>query len=197
VKEETECAAIIRAQKNIQHADMVLFVIDLSSRIDQNDLMIGQIVAQSTKPTIIVANKWDLIQEGQPDMLLKEIKERFNKLFFAPVVFCSAITGKGVFQIIDRAAAIFSKMNQKIRIAHLNQILKSILKEKKVFSIAKKSFQPKYVTLETQLPLFLRFYAKQPTRIKPDDELFLKKRILQELELEGVPVFFKIIPYKK
>ncbi|MCP4217929.1 MAG: ribosome biogenesis GTPase Der, partial [bacterium] len=65
VKESTESAAVIRAEKDIRNADIIIFVIDVSKKIDQNDLLIAHKLLKAAKPVIIAANKWDLVIEKE------------------------------------------------------------------------------------------------------------------------------------
>ncbi len=57
IKEDTESAAVIRAEKEMRNSDVIIFVIDISKRIDQNDMLIAQKVVQAAKPVIIAGNK--------------------------------------------------------------------------------------------------------------------------------------------
>jgi len=195
VKEGTESAAVIRAEKDIANADIIIFVIDISRRIDQTDLLIAQKILKSAKPVIVACNKWDLVsneekQRGQN--LLSRAKESFNFLFFAPFVLVSALNGKNVFLLLDQAEAIHRKLSEKIKTAELNAVITGILQEKKFLTESNTLFKAKYVSIESYRPFFIRFYTHSERKLKPSHESYIKKRILQSFNLEGIPVFFKI-----
>jgi GTP-binding protein len=200
VKEGTESAAVIRAEKDIQYADIIIFVIDISKRIDQNDLLIAHKILKSARPLVVACNKWDLVSEtdkSRGKSLLSEVRGKFNFFYFAPFILVSAVTGKNVFNLLDRAEVIHNKLRDKIKTSHLNNVISEILQEKKFLTETNRPFNPKYAAVESYSPFFLRFYTSAGHRLKASDEIYLKKRLNEKLGLEGIPVFFKISGKKK
>jgi len=194
IKEDTESAAVIRAEKEMRNSDVIIFVIDISKRIDQNDMLIAQKVVKAAKPVIIAGNKSDLLVDNAgSNKFLALTKARFNSLYFAPIIAVSAQNGKNIFQILDQAAAINDKLNSKIKTTVLNEIVKKVLREKKLTTQDKRIFSPKFISIESYRPFFIKFHCKSPSRLNETDELFLKKRLTQELDLTGIPIYFKVI----
>lgn len=193
VKEGTESAAVIRADKDIKNADIVIFVIDISQKIDQNDLYIAGKILKSARPVIVACNKWDLIKNRHdPQPVLKKVKERLNSFYFAPFLFTSATSGKNIFNLIHKAEHIYTRLHQKIKSSPLNQLLQEILQERKLLTEDKRKFNCKYAAIESYSPFFIKFFTKTGVRLKSSEEVYLKKRLQEELNLEGIPVFFKI-----
>ena len=193
VKESTECAAVIRAEKDIQQADIIIFVIDISRRIDQNDLLIAKMLLKSAKPVIVACNKWDLIENKERgEALLSDARHKLNFFYFAPFVLVSALSGKNIFHLIDLAEEINNRITNKIKTSFLNRVFPEILKERKILTESNRLFNPKYLSVESYKPFFFHFRASSDQKLKPFSELFLKKRIVEELGLEGIPIFFKI-----
>jgi len=193
VKEKTESAAVIRAEKDIRQADLIIFVIDISKKIDQNDFLIANKILKSAKPVIVACNKWDLISEkDRAQKLLANAKERLNSFYFAPFMLTSATTGKNVYNLMDLAEEIHKKLLQKIKTSYLNSKVREILSERKILTEVNRIFNPKYVNIESYQPFFLHFYSGSGQKIKPAHETYIKKRIVEELELSGIPIFFKI-----
>jgi len=193
VKEGTESAAVIRAEKDIRNADILIFVVDVSKRIDQNDLLIAHKLLKSAKPVIIAANKWDLVQDKEnAQAITNRIRRNFNFLYFAPMIFVSAVTGKDVFTLIDRAEAIYNILNTKIKTPLVNTVIQGILKERKFLTESNNEFNPKYISIESYQPFFVAFHTTSKYKLKPFHEKHLKKRIVEEFHLEGIPIFLKI-----
>lgn len=198
VKEGTESAAVIRAEKDIRNADIIIFVIDASKKIDQNDLLIAHKLLKSAKPVIIAANKWDLVEDKEnAQAVIRKIRQNFNFFYFAPIVFVSAVTGKSIFNLIDKAEFINTILNTKIKGARLNTVVQEILSERKFLCDNNTEFHAKYISIESYQPFFVAFYTSAPNKLKAHHEKYIKKRIVEEFQLEGIPVFFKIIPKKK
>jgi GTP-binding protein len=193
VKESTESAAVIRAENELRRSDIIIFVIDISKRIDQNDLLIAQKVVKAAKPVIIAGNKADLLDANTAsNKFFAQAHNRFNSLYFAPFIAVSALTGKNIFQMFDLAESTLAKLDNKIQISKFNELVKRLLREKKLTTTDHRIFSPKYISIESQRPFFIKFHCKSGMKLNPSDELFLKKRLTQELHFEGIPIFFKI-----
>jgi len=194
ISENTESAAVIRAEKELRNSDVIIFVIDISKRIDQNDMLIAQKILRAAKPVIIAGNKSDLLgDQHASSKFMAATKARFNSLYFAPILAVSALNGRNVFQLLDLAASINDKLNVKIKTAALNETVKRILRERKLTTRDKRIFNPKYVSIESYRPFFIKFHCKSTLRLGETDELFLKRRLTQDLGLSGIPVFFKVV----
>ncbi|MEN8153809.1 MAG: ribosome biogenesis GTPase Der [Acidobacteriota bacterium] len=197
VKESTESAAVIRAEKDLSNADIIIFVIDISKKIDQTDLLLAKKILNSAKPVIIACNKWDLIKEkSDSDNILNKIKRTLHAFYFSPFIIVSAKTGKNIFNLIDTGDQINHILNTKISTSHLNKVIREILNEKKLLTDKNIRFNPKYMSIESYKPFFLHFHSFS-SRLKSFDEKYLKKRVFEKLELTGIPVFFKTSPNKK
>jgi len=193
INEGTESAAVIRAEHELRQADVVIFIIDISKRVDQNDLLIAQKVVKAAKPVIIAGNKADLLAPGiAGEKFFAQARSRFHSLYFAPFIAVSALTGKNVFQMLDLAESVTAKVDKKIPLSRFNELVKKLLREKKLTTADHKIFNPKYISIESQRPFFVKFHCKSGQRLNPADEIFLKKRLTQELDFSGIPIFFKI-----
>ncbi|MCP4156566.1 MAG: ribosome biogenesis GTPase Der [bacterium] len=198
VKEGTESAAVIRAEKDIRFADIIVFVIDVSKKIDQNDLLIAQKLLKAAKPVIIAANKWDLVEDKEnAQAIIRRIRQTFNFFYFSPMIFVSAVTGKNIFSLIDKAENIHKRLNTKIKTSVVDSVVKEILKERKFLTDNNREFNPKYITIESYQPFFVTCSTSSDGKLKAFHERYLKKRISTELQLEGIPIFIKIAQKKR
>jgi GTPase len=194
LKENTESAAVIRAEKSMTNADVIIFVVDISARIDQTDLLIASKIIDSCRPVLIAANKTDSVRDQQSLSAMTEaIHRRFRDLYFAPVIPISAMTGKNIFAMFDRAVAIDRRLKRRLKTSDLNDLLPKLMAEKKYMTDRDTIFHPKFINIESRKPFFVRFFGRIHGHLKASDERHLKKRISEELQLEGVPIFFKVV----
>ncbi len=195
VKESTESAAVIRAEKDLINADIIIFIVDSSKKMDQNDFLLAKKIGKAFKPVIIVCNKWDLIKEKtDAKKLMQKIRSRFHYLYFSPVLITSALEGKNIREIIHTSEEIYKQLNRKFKTSDLIKTVRSILSERKFLSQSGEIFNPKFISIESYRPFFIKFFSGKGSRIKMSDEKYLKKRILEELGLLGIPIFFKVLP---
>src|ERR1700678_1973293 len=122
------------ARKHPEAADVALLVIDATEGVSQLDAAIAGYAHESGRSMIIVVNKWDLItsgdlKAGRPSkaMRMRESKRpgdreayeerlRYDLKFlnYAPVVFISASTGKGVERIFPLLEKVATERRKRI-----------------------------------------------------------------------------------
>ncbi len=138
-------------------------------------------------------NKWDLVKDGEAAQKLPgKVKRTLNSFYFAPFVVLSAVSGKNIFEIIDKADDINKIIEGSVKKSQLIEKIREIVSEKKYFTQDNRVFNPKHASIESTKPFFIKFSHKTDSRLKSFDETYIKKRISSELGLEGVPIFFNI-----
>ena len=193
VREDTESAAVVRATRDMARADVVILVIDISHRPDQGDLFIARQVLETAKPVIVALNKWDLVSsDEQAWARVEAVKRQLNRFTFAPFQVVSAQQGRHVYDLLDRASAIHQSLQQKIPKSRLVSLLKELCRERRMVTRDGKPFNLRFAHVETYRPLFINLHARSEERLRPSDEQFLKKRLAEELGLEGIPLFIKV-----
>ena len=83
-----EQQGVIRAEQNLQHADIAVVVFDQSQYLDDNDFYVIEKIKQSTSFPLIIANKSDLA--------LDKVSQQLKEIFVQEVISLSAHTGEGV-----------------------------------------------------------------------------------------------------
>lgn len=194
VQEKTEGAAILKAERDISLADLILFVLDVGRPLDQTDLFIARLVVESAKPVILALNKWDLVtEEGlAAETRVKAIQRRLTSLDFAPLVRISASSGKNVTQLLEMAHRIDALMETPWKAAKLTEILQQIARDRKCRCSDGSEFRPKFVRMESNRPFFLQIRTGSGLRLKPADEMYVKRQLAQQLGLIGIPIFFRL-----
>jgi GTP-binding protein len=92
----------------LKRTDVALFVIDVTRGITTQDRHLAGVLADSGVSTIIVVNKWDLIENKHTNSVNEfeaQVRGWLPHLKYAPVIFTSALTGqraKALFPLIDK-----------------------------------------------------------------------------------------------
>jgi GTPase len=125
-----EVFSVVRAERSIRRADLCALIVDLTSGVTAQDKKIAGLVQQAHKPTIVVANKFDLVKPKRNardlvDQIVTETRERLFFVDYAPVLVASALTGEHVekfFRMIDQI-----RRAAKVRIGTgvLNRLLRA------------------------------------------------------------------------
>ncbi|MCV3734052.1 ribosome biogenesis GTPase Der [Ureaplasma miroungigenitalium] len=125
ISEDVEKYAVLRTQKAIQRASLILFMIDGSQPISEQDEVVGGLAYQANIPTIIVVNKWDAVQKDDKTMqqFIKKLRSHFKYLSWAPIVFISAKENKRIHTIFETIEMIREQKDRHISTSVLTDTL--------------------------------------------------------------------------
>lgn len=112
----------------IDKADVVLLVIDISEPITHQDAKIAGEALERHKSVIIIANKWDKMEEKNTKKWTEEIYHEFPFMNWAPIQFISAKTGMKVQKIMDLSLKIAEARKIEISDSQLQKFLMKIVK---------------------------------------------------------------------
>lgn len=94
-----------QAELAIEEADVIIFVVDVTSGLHPLDQEVGQMLRKSGKPVLLAANKTD--NEGRENTLTAE----FYELGLGDPIPVSALSGRGVGDFLDLLLAKFPEVN--------------------------------------------------------------------------------------
>ena len=99
-EEGTEYYAMVRALQALDHADVVLLVIDATDGVTHQDQRLAERIGASGSPVVVILNKWELLDaEGRRDVV-DDVDDRLAFLGESPMVKVSAQSGMGVHKIL-------------------------------------------------------------------------------------------------
>jgi len=132
--EELEKASVGKSLANARNSDVCLLVLDVSQPITVQDNRLSQLLIEEKNSIIIVANKWDLVEEKESNTqneFKRYIYVNFPYLKWAPIIFTSAKTGKHVHDILDVAKQVYDGRHIKLNTNVLGKFLKQAIKKQK------------------------------------------------------------------
>lgn len=126
IVDAVEKYAVLRTQKAIERAKLILFVIDGSEDFKEQDEVVGGLAHSANIPTIIVVNKWDKVKDKNSHTMTKvekKIRSQFKYLAWAPIVFVSALDNKRVHTIFETIAQVREQAEKKVSTSLLNDVV--------------------------------------------------------------------------
>ena len=124
-----EKLGISKTLLTLDKSDVVLMMIDISKPITRQDLKIlEEIIVERRKSLIIIANKWDLVEERDTKKYTEYLKGKLPFASWAPIQFTSAMTGEKVKKIMDLVLEISEQRKKSITDSQLNSFLMKIVK---------------------------------------------------------------------
>jgi len=125
VDEAIERYSVLRAQMAIERADVCLILIDAQEGVTEQDTKVAGMAHDAGKASIIVVNKWDLIEkDGKTmDKMREDIRRDLGYMTYAPVLFISAMTGQRVERLFELIQYVNNQAATRITTGMLNSVL--------------------------------------------------------------------------
>ncbi|MCC7423657.1 MAG: ribosome biogenesis GTPase Der [Planctomycetaceae bacterium] len=124
---DIEFYALVRAQRSIRRADVVLMMFDSQETISQVDKKLVQDIQDGTKPCIFVVNKWDLaLEKGMTsEKWSKYLFDSFASMRHVPVALVTAKDSRNIRKLINLAQNLYKQANERVSTNELNKIVRA------------------------------------------------------------------------
>ena len=125
VDERIEKFSVMRAQLAIERADVCLIMIDARDGVTEQDTKNAGLAHEAGKASIIVVNKWDLVDKetGTMEKMRKDIMRDLSFMSYAPIVFISAMTGQRTDRLFELINFANDQSHMRITTGMLNNVL--------------------------------------------------------------------------
>ncbi|MBQ8397748.1 MAG: ribosome biogenesis GTPase Der [Clostridia bacterium] len=125
VDDRIEKFSVLRAHMAVERAQVCLLMIDATEGITEQDEKIAGIAHEAGKATIIVVNKWDLVEKDNNTVnsFTDRIREALAYMPYAPILFVSAMTGQRVVKLFEQINYVHNQTNTRISTGMLNDVL--------------------------------------------------------------------------
>ena len=190
IERGVERFSVARAMQAIERADVAVLVVDATEYLTAQDLHVAGYVQQAYKGLVLVINKWDLAQEEEIDRAEVEQIIRGRLKFFPsmPILFTSALRGRGVQAVLDAVALIQLGRMTRVTTGQLNRALIDALAEHPPPSSGRRRLQIYYVTqAEVNPPTFV-FFANDPSLIHFSYRRYLENVLRRRFGFNGTAI---------
>lgn len=187
VQGSVEYYTVLRAIRALERADVAMVVIDAADGLRDGDKRVAGMAHEAGRAVVLAVNKWDLVSGIQMRDFAAEIKRQIPYLDYAPAVFTSAKTGRGVADalgtVIDAAA------NHALRLptGELNRILIEAA-ERRPYSRKGRELRVKYATMPSVKPPTIVVFVNDPALAHFSYIRYLENQIRREYSYEGTPL---------
>lgn len=125
VDERVEKFSVMRAQLAIERADVCLIMIDARDGVTEQDTKIAGLAHEAGKASIVVVNKWDLVEKetGTMEKMRRDIMRDLSFMSYAPVLFISALTGQRTDRLFELINFSNDQSSMRISTGMLNNVL--------------------------------------------------------------------------
>lgn len=152
--------SVIRSLAAVRRADVVLMVCDASQGLSEQDVKIAGYVHEEGKPSVLLVNKWDLVEKDTHTMnkFKKDMQVDLAFMDYVPFLFISAKTGQRVHKILEMAQESYAQSVRRITTGTLNDVVNEAITMTEPPALSGKRLKIYYATqVSTQPPTFVIF----------------------------------------
>ncbi len=190
IKDELETATVRSAINSIRQSDIAALVLDVTQEVAQQDKTIASFIARNGKASVLVLNKWDLVEKDNTTHgeFMGQITAQVPQLDYVPKIFVSALSGQRVTRILDVSLEVYREYCTRIPTPALNELLLELRTSHPPPRVRGTRPALKYITqVETQPPTFLIF-GRNTHRIRPSYTAYLVNNLRSEFGFNGTPI---------
>lgn len=182
--------SVIRSFKAIDRADVALLMIDATTRITAQDTHIAGFILDAWKSTVVIVNKWDLIDKDAYtiESYKNEIMQELKFMDYVPMLFISALTGQRVRQVIPTALQVQEERMMRLSTSQVNKILRKAQDQHAAPSKAGRHLKIYYGTQARSEPPTFVLHVNDPKLVHFTYKRFLENRIREAYGFLGTPI---------
>ena len=190
IKDQLERYSVVRALRAIDRCDVAVLVLDAVEGATEQETKIGGYIHEAGRGCIIAVNKWDLVKEREDvaSELESDIRNTLGFLDYAPIVFTSALTGKGVATLLRRVKDVFTGWSSRIQTSALNQVIQEAIVRVEPPSHKGKELKVYYGTQVRSRPPAFAIYVNDPDLMHFSYERYLENEIREAFGFEGTKI---------
>ena len=191
VEDETiERYSVIRSLAAVRRADVVLIVVDAEQGLSEQDVKIAGYVHEEGKPSVLVVNKWDLIEKDTNTMnqFKKDMQVDLAFMDYVPFLFISAKTGQRVNKLLSAAKESYAQSVRRIKTGLLNDVVNEAISMTEPPAMSGRRLKIYYATeVSVQPPTFV-FFVNDEALVHFSYRRYMENYFRKTFGFAGTPI---------
>ena len=194
VDEDIEKYSILRATMAIDRADVCLILIDATEGVTEQDTKVAGMAHEAGKASIIVVNKWDLVDKDDKTMarMTEDIRRDLAYMTYAPILFISAKTGQRVEKLFDLIDYVANQSAFRVTTGMLNTVLADAQTRVQPPTDKGRRLKIYYMTQVGVKPPHFVVFCNDRRLFHFSYQRYLENCIRSTFSLEGTPIILSI-----
>lgn len=195
VEEDLEYYSVLRAFGAVRRADVSVILIDATEGITEQDVKICGYVHEQNKPSVIVMNKWDLIEKDTHtvEKYNDRLKESLKFMDYMLPVYVSAKTGQRTEKILTFVQKVRENANRRITAGQFNDLIYDAVRANEPPSVNGKRLKIGYATQTGVEPPTFALFVNDASLLHFSYKRYLENCIRNAYDFSGTPIFIKTI----
>ncbi len=191
VFEAIEKYSLLRSLTAIDRSDICLLVVNAEEGIIEHDKHIAGYALEKGKGLIIVVNKWDKVENKDIKEYTKLIRNEFQFLTYAPIVFTSALTKKRIHTLMPEVLKVGENITREIKTSVLNEVIEEAYALNLPPSYKGKRLKIYFVHQSGTKPPKFTFQVNNKGLVHFSYERYLENKLRENFDFEGTPIEIK------
>ena len=184
----------MRSIAAIDRADVCLILIDANEGVTEQDTKIAGLAHEAGKASIIVVNKWDMLEKETNTMneMTAKIRQDLGYMTYAPVLFISALTGQRVGKLFELINLVANQSAMRITTGMLNNILEDATARVQPPTDKGRRLKIYYMTQVGVKPPHFVIFCNDARLFHFSYQRYLENQIRSVFGLTGTPIILSI-----
>ncbi len=190
IEDVIERYSMVRALAAVDRADVCVILIDAEKGVTEQDARIAGLAHDNGKASVIVINKWDLIdkQTGTLEDMTKIVKQRLPFMDYAPVLFISAKTGQRVEKLFALIKTVYENSRKRLTTSVLNRMISEAVTQVPTPQDKGRHLKIYYGTQVSVQPPTFALFVNDKELSHFSYERYLENQLRRNFGFEGVPI---------
>ncbi|MBR4003801.1 MAG: ribosome biogenesis GTPase Der [Clostridia bacterium] len=182
--------SVLRSIEAIKRADVVLVVIDIDNGITEQDIKVASFVHEQKKPSIIVLNKWDLVEKDDKTInkYTDKLKEELKFMDYFQPLYISALTGQRTNKIMPLVETVYENASKRVKTGVLNEIIQNAINLKQPPSKNGQRLKIYYATQASTNPPNFVIFVNEKDNMHFSYLRYLENTIRKSVDFQGTPI---------
>ena len=196
VSDDVEYYSVLRAFDAVRRADVCLLVVDSSEGLTEQDVKIIGYVHEQGRPSVIVMNKWDLIEKDTNTINQFEAKLKTDLSFmdYFLSVYISAKTGQRAERVLALARRAFENANRRVTTGTLNDLILDAVRTNEPASVNGRRLKIYYCSQPSVCPPTFVLFVNDETLMHFSYKRYLENVLRRSFDFSGTPIRIALRP---
>ena len=165
-------------------------VVDASEGLSEQDVRIAGFIHEEGKPSIVVMNKWDLIEKDSYSMnkFNEVLSEDLKFMSYYVPIYTSALTGQRLNKIMETVEKVYANANYRISTSMLNEILTNAVSVNEPPSRSGRRCKIYYMTQASVAPPTFVVFVNDKDLMHFSYVRYLENSIRNAVDFSGTPI---------
>ena len=194
VLDRIENYSVLRAHAAVERADVCLLLIDATEGITDQDEKIAGIAHEAGKATIIVVNKWDLVEKDNNSVkeFTEKIRTSLAYMPYAPILFISAKTGQRLPKLFEFINYVNEQASLRVSTGMLNDVLSEAITRVPPPTDRGRRLKIYYMTQVDVRPPSFVIFCNEAELFHFSYQRYLENKLREVFGFNGTPIRFVI-----